>query len=410
MNKLESFPDIQPETKTKKLEAYKTENNLEQQEDLPDFKFEVTTHSVRDKNFNPEQFRKDCQKTRNDGIDKIRMDCDMKIWEQEGQDFLVRYKEAKQITEETGLEAPTVVLSNPSGEMIKLYNKDKEQFYSKFKEYANEVKEMLNQAGGQKVNRIQILNELNNKLFTKVKPRDITELVKITREVFHDYNPNLKLLATLNVNNLAGAVGTGAKKYMSEWKEVLNNFDIIGLDYYPGTWHFPGVFKKILKEKHLPTPKQFFKHWVKDVGLLKEVSEEVATWSKDYELDEVGMPSRAPWGGEKGQRYFYDSFIRGFKHMLNDFSRRGIKLPNQLGFYQMKDEDEPIGKFGLRTEEGEDKMITSGDHHLYELLKQGDLSDEETRVIKEQLANQPSRIKRLKGYLQTKQEKTRKGK
>jgi len=210
---------------------------------------------------------------------------------------------------------------------------------------------------------------LNNKVYTKINSEDLPELLKIVREVFADYNPDMKFLGTLNVNNLASAVGTDSKKYISEWEDVLKNFDIIGLDYYPGTWHFPGVLKKILREKHLPTPKQFFKEWVKNIALLKEVSEKIAGWGKDYEMDEVGMSSRGLWGGEKGQRYFYDSFARALKQMFNDFSRRGIKLPNQLGFYQMTDEDEPIGKFGMMDEKGENKMVTPRINKLKDYIK-----------------------------------------
>jgi len=71
---------------------------------------------------------------------------------------------------------------------------------------------------------------------------------------------------------------------------------------------------------------------------LKEVLEEVVGWGVDYDIGEVGLPSKLPWGGEKSQRYFYDAFFRELKHLMLDFKKRGLKLPSAVGLYEAIDE------------------------------------------------------------------------
>ena len=113
--------------------------------------------------------------------------------------------------------------------------------------------------------------------------------------------------------------------------------------------------------------------WV-EFDLLKEVFEEIATWDKNYEMGETGMPTKFPWGGEKAQRYFYDVFFRQFKYMMLDFRKRGLKQPSAVGLYEAIDEPPkdlkgkildkltpfPEARFGLRKGDGEKKMILRG--------------------------------------------------
>lgn len=347
--------------------------------------FYVTDHSA-DKidTGSPEKLRLLYSDIKQDGIESIRYDWHWRNIEAEqnqySEEHLARYQKAKEIMEEVGLKEPTVILSNPPKWAVDLYQKDKQQFFNAYENYVKEVKSKLEQGGGKKISRVQILNELNNKIFTPVEVEDLPALCRITRDVFKDYNPDLKLMATVNVNSLAKFVGTDAKEFLPKLKQIKENFDVIAVDYYPGMWHYP--LKDIKKKINFgwPPTKEIFKQLVKQTGLLKEVLEEVATWGKEYELGEVGMPSKLPWGKEKSQRYFYDSFFRAFKKILVDFRNRGIKLPSRAGLYEAIDEAPqsllgkaldkytpfPELKFGMRHVDRRRKLILEGSPHLPE--------------------------------------------
>lgn len=248
------------------------------------------------------------------------------------EEHLERYGRAKEIMTEVGLDEPTIILSNPPDWAKELYGKDKEKFYDEFKRYAEKVRDRLEASKGPKVSRIQILNELNSAIYTPVKVEDLPKVCEITREVFRDYNPDIKLMGTVIAANTVKLTGTPIEQYLPELKKIKDSFDVIAVDYYPGLWHLPigGAPSK--------RPGEIFKHVVKQQDLLKKTMEEIATWGKEYELGEVGLPTKKLWGGEKGQRYFFDAFFRAFKGTLVDFRTRGLKLPSHVGIYEAIDE------------------------------------------------------------------------
>lgn len=285
-----------------------------EREDKIDIDVFVTDHSPDNPDTgSKENLKKLYEDVARDGIDRVRYDWHWGKLENKPGEFnkelLGRYKDAKSAQEVAGLKEPIIILSNPPEWAIKLYQEGKkEEFYDEFRKYAEEVKNWLEQAGGKKVTTIQILNELNNKVYTPVAVEDMPELCRITREVFKEYNPDLKLSATLIAGNLAKLAGEDIKDFLPKFKEVKDYFDKIVIDYYPGTWHYP--MEKIKKNLSLswPPTKEIFKQLVQQFDLLKEVFEEVSDWGKDYEMGETGMPTKFPWGGEKAQRYFYDVF------------------------------------------------------------------------------------------------------
>jgi len=340
----------------------------------------VTDHSPDNLDTgSPENLRKLYKDVASDGVDRVRYDFHWgKLENKSGefdQELLKRYKDAKCAQEEAGLKEPIIILSNPPEWAKKLYQEGKkEEFYEEFRKYAEKVKNALEQTGGKKITTVQILNELNNKIYTPVAVEDIPKLCQITREVFKEYNPNLKLSATLVAGNLAKLAGEDIKDFLPKFKEIKDSFDKIVIDYYPGTWHYP--MENIKKQLSLswPPTKEIFKQLVKQFDLLKEVFEEIAAWDKDYEMGETGMPTKFPWGGEKAQRYFYDVFFRQFKHMMLDFKTWGKKLPSAVGLYEAIDEPPkdikgkildkltpfPEARFGMRKGGGERKMILRG--------------------------------------------------
>lgn len=341
----------------------------------------VTDHSPDNPDTgSPEKLRRLYKDVARDGVDRVRYDFHWGKLENQPGEFdsglMERYEDAKRAQEESGLEEPIIILSNPPKWAVEIYKQgEKEEFFEFFKEYVEEVKEALKQAGGKKITTVQILNELNNKQYTLVAVADIPRLCQITREVFKDYNPNLKLMATVNANSLAKFVGSDAKEFLPELKKIKGSFDRIAIDNYPGTWHFPSNagLDKDLDFSQWPPTKGVFKQLVKQLDYLKEVLEEVATWDVDYDIGEVGLPSKLPWGGEKSQRYFYDAFFRELKHLLVDFRKRGLKLPSAVGLYEAIDEPPrnlmgkildktpyPEHRFGMRTGEGDRKMVLRG--------------------------------------------------
>lgn len=275
--------------------------------------FYVTDHSADHADTgDPEKLRELYADIKRDGIESVRYDWHWRNVEPEpgkySKEHLARYAKAKEIMAEAGLKEPTIILSNPPEWAKQLYGQDKEKFFEAFARYAAEVKRGLEAAGGEKVTTVQVLNELNNSVYTPVKIEDLPWLCQITREAFHDYNPDMKLMGTLIAANLPEIVkqatlgevsfGTPIEQYLPKFKEVAKeNFDRIAVDYYPGMWHLSP------KDAESWKPSDLYKAMVKNIDLLKSSFEEVATWGKEYELGEVGMRTNAR-GTEKSQRYF----------------------------------------------------------------------------------------------------------
>ena len=311
----------------------------ESQEKAPgfDFDFYITDHSADNADTgSPETLRELYADIKKDGVQSVRYDWRWThvepasgTWSEE---HLERYKKAKEIMHEVGLEVPTIILSNPPAWAVELYSKDKEKFFDAYRKYAERVRDALMQAEGPKVARVQVLNELNNRLYTPITAEDLPRVLEITRDVFNTYNPEIKLMVSVAASNTTKLVGESIEEYLPKLKAIKDGFDTLAVDYYPGLWH--------LTIKDIPTihPKEIFKRMVTDLGALEKVYAEIATWDKDYELGEVGLPTKKLWGGEKAQRYFYNAFFRAYKHLLVDLRSRGVKLPSQVGFYEAMDE------------------------------------------------------------------------
>lgn len=386
ISKTPETPEWETEGGKEKVQAFKLD-------------FYVTDHSAdSEATGSPEKLRKLYGDIKKDGVESVRYDWHWRNIEPKSGEYsaehLARYARAKEIMHEAGLKEPTIILSNPPEWAKKLYEEDKEQFFDEYAKYVAEVKKSLEASGGEKVSTIQILNELNNSVYTPVKAEDLPRLCEITRETFQDYNPEMKLMATLLASNTGKFVGTPIEQYLPEFKKVKDAFDIIAVDYYPGMWHLdPKDAKSIW-------PSDLYKAMVKNMDLLKASFEEIATWGKEYELGEVGMRTNAPLGGsEKAQRYFYDAFFRAFKHLMIEFQEKDIRLPSRIGFYQAIDEPPknmmgkvlrkltpfPEHDMGMRTGEGRRKMILEGSPHASE----------------EERAKQPSQLRKIISYLRS---------
>ncbi len=380
-----------------------------------DLDFYVTDHSADNADTgNPEKLKELYEDIKKDGIQSMRYDWRWGNIEPKAgsysEEHLERYAQAKEVMEEAGLEAPTIILSSVPGWAVELYKKDKEKFFGAYKSYAERVAGSLEKTeGAKKVERVQILNELNSPVFTPIAAEDVPRLCEITREAFRGYNADIKLVASLSVGNVGetaakAGIGTPIKEYLRKMEEMKDGFDVVALDYYPGLWHLDAEGPSEKNPKGF-LPKEIFKQMAKNTEFLKEIFEEVAASGKEYELGEVGSPSKLPWGGEKSQRYFYDAFFRAFKQLLVDLRSRGVKLPSRVGMYEAIDEPPknvvakilsktpwPEHNLGMRRADGERKMILQGNRHVPE--------GEEN--------NTPAQLRKIIDYLRAPMEKAEK--
>ena len=378
-------PELAPESQEPAVEKEK----------LPELNFYVTDHSADNPDTGtPEKLRELYADIRRDGVQSVRYDWRWQRIEPHAGEYngaqLKRYARAREIMGEVGLKEPTIILSSFPQWAKELYRENKEQFFEAYQRYAEQVRDSLHGVAGEKVSRVQILNELNNPVYTPVDVEDLPRLCQITREVFHSYNPEIKLMGTLVAGNLpeyAARVGFGKPlgEYLSAFEEIKDSFDVVAIDYYPGLWHLP------LREANWNMKDVF-----KQLGLLREVFERIAAWGKEYELGEMGFPTNRPWSSERRQRYFYDVFFRAFRRLVADFRARGVRLPSGIGLYEAVDAPPqttrgkllrktpfPEHDMGMRLGSGKRKLILQGSPHV----------PEEERIKK------PSQLQKIISYL-----------
>ncbi len=328
---------------------------------------------------------------RQEGIKSVHYDWHWKRIEPEPGNYnrvqLARYKMAKDQMKKAGLEPPAIILSNPPRWAVRLYKKDKEKFFTAYKKYIEEVRKYLETDFDFKIEKIQILNELNNFVYNPIAAEDLPKLCRITRKVFFEYNPDIKLAASMLVGNLTPAFRLGIRidSYLKKFEKIKDNFDIISLNYFPGLWYWP------IREAGWK-----YKSWFGQLGKLQEVFRIVSGWGFDYELGEVGFPTNGFWGNEEKQVRFYESFFDALRPMLEDLKNNGARLPCEICFFEASDEEPEncfgkiIGKnfspeynFGLFRSDGKRKLI---------LQETPDPPGEKT-VLKSRLGNILNRFK-----------------
>ena len=361
-----------------------------------DLKFYVTDHSADNVDTgDPERLKALYEDIKQDGVTSVRYDWHWnKVEPTEGgfqEELLGRYTKAVEIMNDAGLEPPTVILSNIPKWALDLYKEDKEKFFDEFRTYVEKVKENLVKASektGALVSQVQVLNELNNTVYTPIAAEDLPRLCAITREVLHGYNPDIELMGSIFAGNLPGAIkaatfgkldfGIPVEEYLEKFKDALDAFDSIAVDYYPGMWHVP-----------LGEARENKREIFKQLGLLRRTMETIAGWGKRYELGEVGIQTNIPLmtdtHNQDRQRYFYDVFFKEFRSMLLDFQEKGIALPERVGLYEAMDEPPktvlgkilrrltpfPENDMGMRKSGLSRKEVLKGNRHESDETKRG---------------------------------------
>lgn len=303
------------------------------------------------------------------GFDAVRYDWRWELIEPTRLDFdsaqLSMYRAAKALMKEAGLQSPIVVLSTPPKWAKKLYkHDDKAGFFAAWQKYVERVRDEIWYTQRGLVERIQIMNELNNPFYCSIELVDVAKMADIARKVFKTYDPGIKLMVTVVASNLNHRIlrGKSVERFLDLLEPLRGHFDIIGVDYYPGLWHW--------EDKGWPTPRLAQANFTR-LDILSRVFERLASWGGEYELSEVGYTTRPYWGGEEGQRRFYQDFMTTYFALLANFRARGLSLPIGLGIYQAVDElpSDPNNKllshwalwpepgFGLLGLNGKPKMV-----------------------------------------------------
>ena len=381
-----------PAEQTKPLESA----GKKETEKTFNFGFYVTDHSPDFADTgDPVRLRELYSDIERDGIESIRFDWRWKniepIQGQIDNEQAARYSSAVSTMKEVGLNEPTVVLSSIPDWAKKLYKEDKNKFFDAYGQYLQQVKTGLQSVEGSRVSTFQVLNELNNPLYTPIEdPQDLIRMCQMTRETFADYNPDLKIMVSVLATNIPKV---SIRTFLPKLEQIKDAVDVIAIDYYPGGWYRPiseGNKLKDLAGKMILPGKKAYKKMFSDMSLFGEVAQRVAALGKDYELGETGFPVKGIyWGNESRQRYFYDAFFRNFKHLMVDFRQRGIKLPDRIGLYQAINEwprdlkgkilrktPYPEFNWGMRGDKGERRSILRGNPHT------GELYDGQSRLAK----------------------------
>ena len=247
------------------------------------------------------------------------------------------YGKALRAMVSAGLKPPTVVLSS-----VPAFCRDGNvrHFMDRYPLYLQKILGVLESVPEMKVATIQVLNEINSKMFFQPSPEHLDELCSWTRAILGGYNPKIKLMATVFAGNLlsktGGLFGAGALEYLEKNEAVLrSNFEVIGVDYYPGLLH--RIFRRESR--------------FSDMEMLEKVFALLSGWRNvNYELGETGFPTNWPfWKSklrrERKQRTFFVRFFEALEMMLVRFKSKGLRLPSRIGIYEAVDED-PKGSWG----------------------------------------------------------------
>jgi hypothetical protein len=343
--------------------------------------FYITDHSPdRYDTGNPNALNTLYRKVRAVGISSVRFDMRWKTLvpkqERLNREALLRYAEAVCIMDAVGLESPTIVLSSIPPWALEVYKKDPRAFFRHFGYYLDSVRSALQSHGHSKpVERFQVLNELNNKIYTPVDAATTVRMFDQVAETLRAYNPHLKLVGSFLAGNFARLIGTSIETYLDTHQELLRRCDVVAIDYYPGVWHWDFAGKR-----RNGVPYMF------QMELLQRCMRKLAQMGKEYEIGEVGFPTSLPWlskqRNERLQRYFFDHFFRLLRLTLDDLGHLGLPPPSRVGIYQAIDEPPhtvgrkllraltpfPEHDFGLWRSDGAEKLVVAGEPQLRRLI------------------------------------------
>lgn len=226
-----------------------------------------------------------------------------------------------------GLE-PLIVLSNAPAPVLRYPVEARLAAWTRFVD-------ALAQRAGHLCTTYQVLNEPNNPVFrifpTQTTPLAIVEAAKVIRQRVPD--------AQITINILAGILG---------WQATLENLlrasgsaiDIVGLDYYPGTW-------TVSSNSDAANWNQFV-----DFIAKNEATSGSPLYRRPLAILETGYATNVQyWRGEEQQVRYLRTLGDAMKQLDARVGPSGLRL---VGIHELSDADsdailDPEAHFGLLT-------------------------------------------------------------
>jgi hypothetical protein len=302
--------------------------------------------------------------------------------------YLKRIADVHEIGNRVGLDS-IVVLSSAPKWALKLAKRHPDQFAEAYTSYIDTVFQALKERGGNPPSAIQIFNELNMSNYT---PHEllgvIPQCIDIVNQKSLDYfGLHIPLVATLQVSSpvtLKSIPGfmKGASPFITNNQLLLEKFDEIKLDYYPGIWHQPknvmrkylanaGYFLKALIYRNKPgkiasldRDHDLFTSAFQNMNLLEDVLAQLKPLQdkgKQIGIGEIGTPSIVPFDTkasrpdhERLQTLGTATVVRNLRTLVKKFDLK------EIGLYSLMDESKPeLGVFnwGLYRKDGVPKDV-----------------------------------------------------
>lgn len=261
------------------------------------------------------------------------------------------YENSLKAMKEVGMNPSTVVLFTPEKWMVELAKSSPDEFKKLYRDYATEVKDIYKRAGA-KMKYVQVMNEINTPFQTIFDIDQCVDMIKITKEVFHNEFPDAKIMTTL-ITDAGLPKTTGGQKDWQVWTKRLiekagNALDSIGFDYYPGTYWKTAIkiprfitdartILTAIKNQKDPTLALFIERNKNDLGYSNAFQAfgdvEPYKWVLDEKTKENGIlrdkeivfsETGAPAFGEdekfqRFQKFGYERMVQSLSHLLSTY-------------------------------------------------------------------------------------------
>ncbi len=265
-----------------------------------------------------------------------------------------------------GLE-PIVILSTPP--RWAYYGKSSEAIRRAYTDHAKNVKRHFDRLGVP-IKTIQILNELNNPVYTPKKLlREMPQLVSATREVFGE---STDVTATVVLSK----PWANAEKFLTKHTAELSGLSSIGLDFYPGSYQYNRkmispmgaatvahqTLEAIATKGTKDVRRDFLSLLTDQLTDMRHFRSLLATTTTLFphmaiDIGEFGFPTFNPLQKrnprhEALQTYAVDKITDAMLPLVNEYKVRNI------GFYELFDDKEfGVLNWGIINDKGEAKHI-----------------------------------------------------
>lgn len=320
-----------------------------------------TNHPDSETTGSEESVNKTCEAVNQMGGDFIRSDIRMNIlYPQPGmpnQEVMDRYARAFASMQEKNAEPGLPVIGSTLPKwMLELYKRgDKAAFFEGWRNYNQYVVENLEKYGV-KVDKVQVLNELNHFISPKIDIEDLGQMFRTTREAFSRLNPDVKIWTTLAVSKLLERMAkvkmaSGAVQFLERMEPIKDSLDGVMFDQYAGFWDARPIeankgrfkFREMIK-----SPRETFKarkelweqfkvNMFRYSNPLKEAIKKANSMGLKVGIGEMGFPAK---NEGQNQLEFFRNYPFALNRTLNELALEGEELPEEmmLGLYEVNDE------------------------------------------------------------------------